>query len=506
MKKEILLFGAGKSASVLIDYLITESTKENWSITIVDANEDLILQKTKQHIATTAVVLDIEKDNTQRQQLIQKAAIVISLLPPHLHILVAKDCIAESKNLLTASYIDAAIKNLEKEIIEKDLLFLCEMGLDPGIDHMSAMQLIHNIKKDGGIISSFKSHCGGLVAPESDDNPWHYKISWNPRNIINAGKAGAEFLLNGASVKLDYLHLFQDPKLIFVEGLDTLSYYPNRDSLSYIPIYQLEGVHTFIRTTLRHPDFMYGWGNIIELQLTNEEKIYETDGKNLSALFKEHLDKQNFGEWITQKMSGNLASTKILLEQLNQLLEAEEEAKANGEPIDEDFMTVNKDGALVNLELKKIKTTGAEIVAHQMHQNNLTLKLLFFLGLDDEATMVNKGLCSIADILQFALEQKLKLQATDKDMIVMQHEIEYIANHKKNQITSSLVVKGEDAVHTAMAKTVGLPLGIAAKFILNGTIKLKGLHIPIKSEIYEPVLKELEKNGVVFQEQQEVLA
>ncbi len=500
MQKNILLFGAGKSATVLIDYLINESIKEKWFITIVDANKQIVLEKTKEHINTKAIVINIEKDAKDRELLIASADMVISLLPAHLHILVAKDCITYKKNLLTASYIDDNIKALENEITNNNLLFLYEMGLDPGIDHMSAMQLLDTIKEKGGVINSFKSHCGGLVAPESDTNPWHYKISWNPRNVVMAGKAGAEFLLDGKKSKVDYPNLFDDAKLIFVDGLEDLSYYPNRDSLSYIPLYKLETAHTFIRTTLRHVDFMYGWNNIIELKLTDEEKVYNTDNKTLSAVFKEHLDKQNFGEWVSNKMLGNLQNTKTLLEKLTSLIELENEANDEGENIEESFMHVNDAGNLEQINVEEVKNTSAAVVAHQMHQNNLTLKLLFFLGLNDETTMVNKGLCSAADILQFALEQKLLLQPTDKDMIVMQHEISYTLHNKEQNIKSSLIVKGKDAIHTAMAKTVGLPLGIAAKFILNGTITSKGLQMPITKEIYNPVLKELENFGVKFKE------
>jgi saccharopine dehydrogenase-like NADP-dependent oxidoreductase len=500
MQKNILLFGAGKSATVLIDYLIKESVTENWIINIVDANKQIVEEKTKQHHNTKAIAINIETDLITREALIAKADIVISLLPAHLHIIVAKDCISYKKNLLTASYMDDNIKALENDISNNDLLFLYEMGLDPGIDHMSAMQILDSIKEKGGVITSFKSHCGGLVAPESDTNPWHYKISWNPRNVVMAGKAGAEFLINGIKSKVDYETLFDDAKLIFVDGVDNLSYYPNRDSLSYIPIYNVETAHTFIRTTLRHLDFMYGWNNVIELKLTNEEKIYNTDNKTLAAIFKEHLDKQNFGEWVSNKMLGNLQNTKSLLEKLTSLMELEEEVKEDGETIEESFMHVNVEGNLEQVNVDDVKNTSAAVVAHQMHQNNLTLKLLFFLGLDDEITMVNKGLCSAADILQFALEQKLLLQPKDKDMIVMHHEIGYTILNKEENITSTLIVKGEDAIHTAMAKTVGLPLGIAAKLILNGTITSKGLHIPIAKEIYNPVLKELENYGIRFKE------
>jgi len=190
--KQILLFGAGKSATSLIEYFLVNAVVENWHLTVVDASMELVKEKTGNSTHGTAMAFDIN-DDVKRKEAIEKADIVISLMPPFLHILIAKDCVSAGKNLLTASYVDEQIKELKAEIDQAGLLFLCEMGLDPGIDHMSAKKLIDEIQEDGGRITSFFSHCGGLVAPESDDNPWHYKISWNPRNVVMAGKAGAIF-------------------------------------------------------------------------------------------------------------------------------------------------------------------------------------------------------------------------------------------------------------------------------------------------------------------------
>lgn len=429
--KNILLFGAGKSASVLIEYLLDNAAENNWRVTIADADKELIEQKTKGHRAAAAVAVDIS-DEQKRKTLIVDSDLVISMMPPFLHILIAKDCAEYSKHLLTASYADDEIKKLSDEVNKKDILFLCEMGLDPGIDHMSAMQLIHDIKEKAGKITSFKSHCGGLVAPESDNNPWHYKISWNPRNVVLAGKAGAEYLENAHLIREEYEDLFHAERIIETgdTSIGTLSYYPNRNSISYIDLYDLHDAKTFVRTTLRYPAFMAGWKNIINLKLTDEVPAYNSEGLTLAGFFRQHMDKYKF--------------------------------------------TLPED----------------ETVKEQ----------LYFLGWFDEETMINKGLISAADGLQFALETKLVLAPSDKDMIVMQHEIEYELAGEKKTVVSSLVVKGRDSIHTAMAKTVGLPLGIAAKLILNGTIKLSGLHLPVIKEIYEPVLKELEDNGIRFSE------
>lgn len=415
---------------------MAEAPLNDWHIIIADASRDLILQKTMGAPCSEAVALDIH-DTSARNLLVQRADIVISLMPPALHYLVAQDCLAFGKNLLTASYVDDQLRALQSEIEAKGLLFLCEMGLDPGIDHMSAMQLIDGIKAQGGTITAFKSHCGGLVAPESDDNPWHYKISWNPRNVVMAGKAGAEYKEDGFLVELDYDKLFAGGHACFInEELGSLGYYPNRDSLSYIPLYALQAATTFVRTTLRYPDFLLGWQQIVALDLTDETPDFDSDGKSLQDFFADRFAKKGFQ-----------------LEEATELVQAQ----------------------------------------------------LLYLGAADNALHINKGLCSAADVLQFALEQKLVLRPTDRDMIVMKHEIEYVLNSQAHAIDSVLVVKGSDSLRTAMAKTVGLPLGIAAKLILNGTIREKGVLIPIAPAIYNAVLPELAQQGIVFAETHRVL-
>jgi saccharopine dehydrogenase-like NADP-dependent oxidoreductase len=361
------------------------------------------------------------------------------------------------------------------------------------------MQLINNIKAKGGQINSFKSHCGGLVAPESDTNPWHYKVSWNARNVITAGKAGALFRENGKVVSLGYTQLFDPNKVVEVN--DTMyAWYPNRDSLKYIATYHLEEAETFVRTTLRHPEFCFGWKNITDLMLTDEEKVYQTDGLTLADFFRQHFEKYGFGEWLSQMLVSRLSYAKDMMEKLMALIEAEEQAEKQGAEPPEEVMLVDEKGNLNSVEVDEIKDKAAETVALKMHEANLSMKQLFFLGMDDETTVINRGLCSAADVLQFIFETKLALQPGDKDLVVMLHEIGYSLDGESHSVKSSLTVTGEDALHTAMAKTVGLPLGIAAKFILDEKIKLTGLHIPISAAIYEPVLRELEQNGITFNE------
>ncbi|MBK5271226.1 MAG: saccharopine dehydrogenase NADP-binding domain-containing protein, partial [Bacteroidia bacterium] len=403
--KTILLFGAGRSATGLIDYLLETSITENWKVIIVDADPDLIRSKIGNSQRASASSFDIN-DYNERAKHIRHSDIVISLLPPVLHFIVAQDCVQYKKNLLTASYMDEAMKSLQEEVQNQNLLFLCEMGLDPGIDHMSAMRIIDNIHEKGGRINSFISHCGGLVAPESDDNPWHYKISWNSRNIVMAGIDGARYKENGKEKSLSHEELFANERIVEVPGIGYLDWYPNRDSLSYAPLYGLNDIQTLIRTTLRHPDFIYGWKNILELKLIDEIPQYETDNKTLFEVFKEHMDKNGFGEWLSKKLSERFDETRGLMENLMKLVEAENEASEEGEKFPEGFITADEKGNLEEIDIDDVKNKAAAVVAHKMHEANLTLKQLFFLGLDDKDTLVNKGLCSPADILQFAMEKK----------------------------------------------------------------------------------------------------
>jgi saccharopine dehydrogenase-like NADP-dependent oxidoreductase len=426
--KKILIFGAGKSATCLINYLCRQCEENNWMLVVCDSDLFLAQSKIEQCKNANAISIDVS-DDVKRTEMIRDADIVISMLPHHLHFLVATDCVDNGKHLLTASYIDEKIKQLGSQINQKKLFFLCEMGLDPGIDHMSAMKMINNIKNNGGTIESFKSHCGGLISPESDNNPWHYKITWNPGNIVMAGAAGAVYRINGQIKEVAYKDVFRDCKTVAVPGLFTFAWYPNRDSLAYINTYGLNEIKTFIRTTLRHPSFCHGWNNIVNIGLTDTNDYEEI--KNCKS----------YSDWYQQKIAG---AKFIISENENEFMEQ---------------------------------------VYYLCLSNNTTL----------ETAIKNS-----AHILQNRLEKKLAIQPHDKDMIVMLHEVLYEIKGKKREIRSCLIVKGENEKQTAMAKTVGLPLGIAAKLILLDKIKLTGLHIPVIPEIYEPVLSELEANGIQF--------
>jgi saccharopine dehydrogenase (NADP+, L-glutamate forming) len=420
--KKLLLFGAGKSATSLIRYLLDVTAARGWQLVVAESNLPLAQAKIGAAPQARAIAMDVG-NASDRDALVAAADIVISLLPPSLHYQVALSCVKEHKHLLTASYLDDALRALEPEICARGLLFLCEMGLDPGIDHMSALQLIRQIRSQGGEIDKFYSHTGGLVAPASDDNVWHYKISWNPRNVVLAGSAGAAYREDGRVVTRSYSEIFDHAGTIQLPPLGPLAWYPNRDSLSYIPLYGLPDTTTFIRTTLRYPAFCAGWKNIVHAGLTDATKPL-----NATASL-------TYAQWAA--------------------------------PL-----------------LPFVDDTNREQYA--------------FLGLFDETTVPASATVS-ADILQHLLETRLAMRPADRDMIVMVHEIGYRREGRAYQARSVLRIEGTDSVHTAMARTVGLPLGIAAVLVLEGKMPLTGLHIPILPEIYDPVMQELERQGIRFE-------
>lgn len=426
--KVILILGAGKSATVLIDYLLSQAPINDWEICIADQNISLAEAKAGNNPRAKVLSVSIADVDALSNSIIA-ADLVISMLPPIFHLNVAKICLQFRKHLLHASYISEEFQQLHHDVAAAGLSFIGEMGLDPGIDHMSAMEMIDAIKLKGGKITSFKSHCGGLIAPESDNNPWHYKISWNPKNIVLAGKDGALYIENNHVKSLQYNQIFNEPKRIKIPALVDLAWYPNRDSISYIQKYHLEGIETFIRTTLRHPDFCMGWNLIVNAELTNDLQFIPTK------------------ELTTKKFFHPIQST--LLAQY---------------PTDENL-----------------------------------LSMFNFLGMNDEdAVPIDRA--TPAMVLQHILEKKLVLSSTDRDMIVMMHELEYLLDGKKLKKTASLVVKGIDSAHTAMATTVGLPLAIAATHILQGKITRKGVYIPIFEDVYKPIMQDLSQMGIRFSE------
>jgi saccharopine dehydrogenase-like NADP-dependent oxidoreductase len=499
----ILILGAGKSSVYLIEYLIEEARLHQWKIRVADYDIEAARTKTGNSVYAEVIFLDIH-DMELRKKVISESNLVISLLPPALHYFVALDCLELGKHLFTASYIDENLRQLSPEIEKKNLLFLCETGLDPGIDHMSAMQMIDEIRSAGGNIHSFKSHCGGLVAPENDDNPWHYKISWNPRNVVLAGQAGAVFKEAGEIIHIPYHQLFNPENTVEIPELGELCWYANRDSLPYMDLYGLEDCHTFLRTTLRYPEFCLGWKNLVDLKLTDETIKYDTDGMMLQTFFKQHFSAHGFAEWVDKNLTAGFRETAEILEKIEMLITLSEDPADDVKDDLKKFMLIDENGQLNTIGIDEIKLKAADRVAWQKHEATLIISQLVFLGMNDEL-LINKGYCSAAEVLQFALEKKLALNEGDKDMIVMLHEIDYELEGKNYHARASLIVKGEDNIHTAMAKTVGLPLGIAASLYLQGQLPVKGLQIPVTKEVYNPVLKVLKGKGISFLESHRVI-
>ena len=439
--QHILIIGAGRSAIALINYLETHAADNKWQVTVVDKDISNIQGQVSSE--TNIIRLDLF-DAERLVKEVRNSSVVVSLLPARLHTVVAKVCVDEGKSLFTASYESEEIKNLESKIKEKGLLFLNEMGLDPGIDHMSAMQILDRVKADGGELKAFESFTGGLVAPDSDDNPWHYKFSWNPRNVVVAGQGGtAKFIQEGKYKYIPYNRLFRRTELIEIEGYGKFEGYANRDSLKYIERYNLQGIPTVYRGTLRRPGFCRAWNVFVQLGITDDSYVMD------------HLDGMTYRDFINSFLyyhPSDSIETKLY-----------------------HYMHIDQDSDIIEkldwLEILKDKPIGLK-----------------------KATP--------AQVLEKLLTEKWVLKPDEKDMVVMWHKFLYRkeGDDKDTCLTSSLVVEGQNSVRTAMAKTVGLPLGIAVRLYLEEKIKLTGIHIPTVKEIYEPVLKELEEYGINFQE------
>lgn len=388
------------------------------------------------------IQLDILHDENRRQT-INENDIVVSMLPARFHIKVANDCVDLNKHLVTASYISDEIKALDKKVKEKGLVFMNEIGLDPGIDHMSAMQIIDRIREQGGRMLLFESFTGGLVAPESDDNLWNYKFTWNPRNVVLAGQGGAaQFIQEGSYKYIPYHKLFRRTEFFEIEGYGKFEGYANRDSLNYREAYGLHDALTLYRGTMRRVGFSKAWNMFVQLGMTDDSYTIERS-KGMS--YRE----------------------------------------------------------FINLFLPYSPTDSVELkLRHylKIDQDDSKWEMLCDLNVFSGSKKVKKENATPAQVLQQILEDSWTLDKDDKDMIVMYHKFGYEVNGKKRQIDANMVVIGENHTHTAMAKTVGLPVAIATLAILNKQIKTPGVQIPITKEVYDPILKELENYGISFKE------
>lgn len=442
--RKILIIGAGRSCSSLIKYLLDKSTAENLHITIGDVSLKNAESIINNHKNATAIALDVFNE-TQRTTAIQNADIIISMLPARFHIEVAKDCITYQKNMVTASYISDEMKALDADAKAKGLIFMNEIGLDPGIDHMSAMQIIDRIHEKNAKMLLFESFCGGLVAPESDTNLWNYKFTWNPRNVVLAGQGGAAMFIQENTYKyIPYHKLFRRTEFLNIDGHGKFEAYANRDSLKYRSIYNLENVPTMYRGTIRKVGFSRAWNIFVQLGMTDDSYIIENS---------ENLTYRDFTNLFLPYSPSDSVELKF-----------------------RSYLRIEQDDIMWDKFL-------------ELDIFNMTKKT----GLKNATP---------AQILQSILSQKWTLEANDKDMIVMQHKFGYKVDNQKYQIESSMVIKGDDQTYTAMAKTVGLPVAMATLHILNGNITSTGVQLPIKKEVYEPILKELEEYGIKFVEKE----
>lgn len=442
--RQVLVIGSGKSTSYLLKYLLDKSEEEQLLVTVADLNVKHAQALVAHHNRAKTMVLDVFNE-TDRAKAIKQADIVISMLPAQFHIEVAKDCIRFEKNMVTASYISPEMQALDDEAKSKGLVFMNEIGVDPGIDHMSAMQVIDHIRNKGGKMILFESFTGGLIAPESDNNLWNYKFTWNPRNVVIAGQGGvAKFLQEGTYKYIPYHRLFRRTEFLDVEGFGRFEAYANRDSLKYQTVYGLENVKTLYRGTMRRVGFSRAWNIFVALGMTDDSYTIEDS---------EHMSYRDF---------------------INAFLPYS--------PSD-------------SVELK---------LRHQLkiEQDDVVWDKLLELDIFNPNKRVDLKNATPAQILQKILEEKWTLLPNDKDMIVMYHKFGYELNGKNHQIDANMVVLGENQTYTAMAKTVGLPVAMATIAILNGKIKLPGVQRPINKEVYQPILAELQNHGIAFNEKE----
>jgi len=442
--RSILIFGAGKSSSSLVNYLLEKSGSESLELIVADISPDNAKLLVKDHPKGRVVQLDIFQDE-QRKEQIRKADLVISMLPASLHTLVARDCIEFGKDLVTASYISDDLKKMDPEVKKKGLVFMNEIGLDPGLDHMSAMQVIDRIKSQGGKMIMFESFCGGLIAPESDSNLWHYKFTWNPRNVVVAGQGGvAKFIQEGKYKYIPYHKLFRRTEFLEVEGYGRFEAYANRDSLKYREIYGLEDILTLYRGTIRKVGFSRAWNIFVQLGMTDDSYVMEGS---------EDMSYRDFTNSFLAYSPFDSVELKL-----------------------RHYMNIEQD-------------------------DSIWYKILE-LDLFNPDKKIGLKNATPAQILQKILTEKWTLEPDDKDMIVMYHKFGYELNGEQKQIDSNLVVIGDDQTYTAMAKTVGLPVALATIKILNGEIRTPGVQLPIKKDVYAPILKELENFGIHFNEKE----
>lgn len=440
--RSILLLGAGRSASALLRYLIQHAGAEQWRITVAE-RDTAAAQRLVGDGGNVATVVELDAANAEaRAALISRHHLVISMLPHAMHMDVLRDCLRLRKHVITPSYVPDALWPLDKEFKEAGLIVLNEMGVDPGIDHMSAMRILDGLRAQGARMEAFESYCGGLVAPENDDNPWGYKFSWNPRNVVLAGQGpAARYIGQGELKYIPYQQLFRRTSRVEIPGLGAFEGYANRDSLKYREVYGMAGIPTMLRGTLRKAGYCKAWDVFVQLGCTEDGFAMELPA---SATWAQYLR-----SFLPETRSGNLRTDLA------------------------DYLGLQAEGAV--------------------------LQQLEWLGFFGNGTIGQAGL-SPAATLQRLLEAKWVLGPQDKDLLVMWHRFRYVLAGNARELHATLAVTGEDGTYTAMARTVGLPIAIGAKLLLNGKVQGRGILLPVTPDLYNPILDELATGGIAFAE------
>lgn len=442
--KQILVVGAGKSAPFLIHTLLQYAVDDEWFVTVGDVELSAAQDQVKAHACGRAIAFDI-RDEEGRAREFSKADVVVNMLAPMFLDTIARECVKYQAHLISVSYETAAVRALHDEARERGVVLLSELGLDPGIDHMSAMAIVNRVRGEGGQVRSFYSYGGGLPAVAQEQNPLRYVVTWNPRNVAMAGAAGARYLVDGHVKIVPPQQVFANPWPVEVDGVGTLEAYANRDSLPYIEEMGLEGAHTMVRGTLRFPGFCDLWQQIVRLGLPNE------------SIEIPDLDQRSYAEVMNMFLPSGPATGTL------------------------------RDRVAEHLHLG----TGSE-----------TMDKLAWLGLFSNEPVVCKGTTAAAMLIEI-LQRKLVLKPEQRDLVIlmMDFDVEYPdSNRNAEHIRATLVTEGEAGGFTAMAKTVGLPAALAVRLLLKGDLPDAGRLVPTHPSIYGPLLHALESEGLGLRE------
>jgi saccharopine dehydrogenase-like NADP-dependent oxidoreductase len=433
--KTVLVFGAGLVAGPLVHYLLNHGYQVKVASRTLSKAQSLV----DHHPQGEAVQFNITEHEDQLDDLVGQADLAVSLLPYIYHVQVAKSCVKHQRPLITTSYVSDDMQALDRQAREAGVILLNELGLDPGIDHMSAMRIIDRVHEDDGEVRSFRSFCGGLPAPEANDNPLGYKFSWSPRGVVLAGRNDARYLEKGHVVDVPNERLFATHYVTWVEGLGDFEAYPNRNALPYIERYGIPEAHTMYRGTLRNLGWCDAMQKLNQLGYFSLEERHDLSSKTFRQVMADLIDQETPAD-----LGENLAR------QLN------------------------------------------------VAPNACVMMTLQWLGLLEDEPVPEKT--TLLDVLADRMLEKMPYREGERDMVVLVHEFIAAYGDREESISSTLIDFGAPDGITAMARTVGTPAAVGARMILEGRIDLAGVHIPVLPEIYQPILDELDRLGIAFEE------